>query len=150
MVIGVGNEWRRDDAAGLLVARLLRDVPLSRVRVVEHEGEPVDLIEEWSGADEAIVVDAVSSGAKPGAIHRLDAVSTRLPAELFRASTHAFGLADAIELARVLERLPRSLLVYGIEGREFSAGSGLTAEVEPAVGIVVSELCRRLDWRSIT
>jgi hydrogenase maturation protease len=139
-VIGVGNEWRRDDAAGLVVARRLRDARLSGVRVVEHEGEPLDLIEEWSGADEVIVVDAVSSGAEPGAIHRLDARSTRLPAELFNGSTHALSVAEAVELARVLERLPRRLLVYGIEGRSFTAGRGLTAEVEPAVSTLVSGL----------
>jgi hydrogenase maturation protease len=65
------------------------------VRVIEHEGEPLDLIEEWSGADEAIVVDAVSSGAQAGAIHRLDAVSTKLPAEPFRGSTHPLSVAEA-------------------------------------------------------
>lgn len=139
-MIGVGNEWRRDDAAGLVVARRLRDARLSGVRVVEHEGEPLNLIEEWSGADEVIVVDAVSSGVEPGAIHRLDARSTRLPAELFNGSTHALSVAEAVELARVLERLPRRLLVYGIEGRSFTAGRGLTAEVEPAVSTLVSGL----------
>jgi hypothetical protein len=58
-------------------------------------------------ADEAIVVDAVSSNAQSGAIHRLDAVSTKLPAELYRGSTHALSVAEAVELARALERLPR-------------------------------------------
>jgi hydrogenase maturation protease len=147
-VIGVGNEWRRDDAAGLVVVRRLRDAPLSGVRLVEHEGEPLDLIEEWSGAGEALVVDAVSSGAEPGTIHRLDAVSTQLPAELFRGSTHAFSVAEAVELARALERLPRRLRVYGVEGRTFTAGSGLTAEVVRAVDTLVGELRDQLEGRA--
>jgi hydrogenase maturation protease len=144
-VIGVGNDWRRDDAAGLVVARRLRDTRLTGVRVVEHEGEPLDLIEEWSAASEAIVVDAVNSDAEPGTIHRLDVVSTPLAAELFRGSTHALSVAEAVELARALERLPDRMLVYGIEGRSFTAGSGLTAEVERAVRTVVSELRTELD-----
>jgi hydrogenase maturation protease len=144
-VIGVGNEWRRDDAAGLVVARRLRDTLLTGVRVVEHEGEPLDLIEEWSAASEAIVIDAVNSDAEPGTIHRLEAVSTRLAAEQFRGSTHALSVAEAVELARALERLPDRLLVYGIEGRSFTAGSGLTAEVEQAVRTVVSELRTQLE-----
>jgi hydrogenase maturation protease len=141
----VGNEWRRDDGAGLAVVRRLRDSPLSGVRMVEHEGEPLDLIEEWTGTDEAVVVDSVSSGAQPGTIHRLDAVSTTLPAELFRGSTHAFSVAEAVELARALGRLPPRLLVYGVEGRSFSAGSGLTAEVDRAVASLVGELRERLE-----
>ena len=72
-----------------------------------YEGEPVGLIEDWAGADAVIVVDAVSSGAPPGTIHRLDPLSAPIPAALSQGSTHAFGLAETIELARALGRLPR-------------------------------------------
>ncbi len=89
-----------------------------------YEGEPVGLIEEWTGADEVIVVDAVSSGAPPGTIHRLDPLAEPIPAALSQGSTHAFGLAETIELARALDRLPRRLTVYGIEGERFAAGRG--------------------------
>lgn len=140
LVIGVGNEWRRDDAAGLVVARRLRQSSPRAVRVIEHEGEPLDLIEEWAGAAAAIVLDAVSSGAEPGTIHRLDALAMRLPAELFRGSTHALGVAEAVELGRALERLPRRLLVLGIEGERFDAGAGLSQEVERAATRLVDEL----------
>jgi hydrogenase maturation protease len=143
-VIGVGNEWRRDDAAGLAVARRLRGRLPAHVSVLEHEGEPVALVDAWSAARLAVVVDAVSSGAAPGTIHRVDGRRERLPAELFRGSTHAFGLAEAVELARALERLPARLLVYGIEGECFGAGSGLSPEVERAVEELVGELSELL------
>jgi hydrogenase maturation protease len=144
LVIGVGNEWRSDDAAGLVVARRLRESSLRPVRVIEHEGEPLDLIDEWSGAAAVIVIDAVSSGAEPGSIHRLDALAAKLPAELFRASTHALGVAEAVELGRALERLPRRLLVLGIEGKRFDAGAGLSPEVERAAARLVDELAGQL------
>jgi hydrogenase maturation protease len=144
LVIGVGNEWRSDDAAGLVVARRLRE-PCPAARVIEREGEPLDLIDEWSGADDAIVVDAVRSGAEPGTIHRLDAAEQRLPAELFRGSTHAFSVAEAVELGRALGRLPSRLLVLGIEGEDFTAGAGLSPAVERAVDGLVGELLGRLE-----
>ena len=56
-----------------------------------------------------------------------------MPAGWFRYSTHAFGAAEAIELARVLGRLPRRLIVVGIEGARFDAGVGLSPEVAAAV-----------------
>ena len=143
LVIGLGNEWR-DDGAGLAVARRLRGALPEHVSVLEHEGEPVGLLETWSAAQLAIVVDAVSSGAAPGTIHRVDGRRERLPAELFRGSTHAFGLAEAVELARALERLPARLLVYGIEGECFGAGSGLSPSVERTVGELVGELSELL------
>ena len=100
----------------------------------------MDLIEEWASADEAIVIDAVSSGADPGTIHRLEANEARLPTGLFRGSTHALGVAEAVELARALERLPARLTVIGIEGAVFEAGRGLTPAVEAAVGEVVAKM----------
>ena len=109
-----------------------------------YEREPVGLIEDWAGADAVIIVDAVSSGAPPGTIHRLDPLSEPIPAALSQGSTHAFGLADTIELARTLDRLPARLTVYGIEGEQFGAGGALSTPVRAAVEAVRAELVERL------
>ena len=142
LVIGLGNSWRSDDGAGPAVARGLLDEVRARVRV--YESEPVGLIEEWHGADAVIVIDAVSSGAPPGTIHRLDPLAEPIPAELSQSSTHAFGLAETIELARTLDRLPDQLTVYGIEGERFTAGKELSPVVMTAVEQVELELRERL------
>jgi hydrogenase maturation protease len=90
------------------------------------------------------VLDAVSSGAEPGTIHRLDALAAQLPAELFRGSTHALGVAEAVELGRALDRLPERMLVLGIEGKRFDAGAGLSPEVERAAARLMHELAAQL------
>jgi hydrogenase maturation protease len=131
-VVGIGNAWRSDDAVGLAVARLLTGTLPEGVDVLEREGEPTALIDSWEGAEEVWLVDAVSSGAPPGTLHRLDASEQELPAALFRASTHHFGLAEAVELARAVGRLPRKTIVYGIEGASFDTGETLSPEVEEA------------------
>ena len=132
MVIGVGNALRHDDGAGLVVARRLRarrgGVPIT---VREHEDETLALLDLWAGSDAVVLVDAIRSGATPGTIHRFDASEEPLPSELRgSSSTHAVGIGEAIELARSLRRLPRRVLVLGVEGRRFDAGAGLSAEVE--------------------
>jgi hydrogenase maturation protease len=144
VVVGVGNEWRRDDAAGLEVARRLRAGNTSGGRVLVIEGEPSGLLDTWEGEHEVIMVDAVSSGGRPGTVHRLDALARPLPPDLFRTSTHHLSVAEAVELGRVLGRLPERLEIYGIEGGDFAAGSGLTADVERAVERVAHELQGRL------
>jgi hydrogenase maturation protease len=131
-LIGVGNRWRGDDAAGLVVAARVRAQLPGAVDVVEHEGEPIDLIEACAGAQTTWLVDAVCSGAQPGVLHRLDASDRPLPAELFRLSTHRLGLHDALELARALGRLPPRVVVYGIEGSRFEAGCPLSPPVAAA------------------
>ena len=72
-------------------------------------------------------------------IHRFDAVASALPTEVL-SSTHAFGVAEAIELARALGRLPASLTVYAIEGDRFDVGQELSPEVEAAIDKLVDEL----------
>lgn len=108
------------------------------LRAAEFEGEPVGLLDVWEGAGFAIVIDAVSSGAQPGTIQRLDATVEPLPASVAGApSTHAVGLGQAIELGRALGRLPGRLIVYGIEGDSFSAGEELSPRVAEALKTLV-------------
>jgi hydrogenase maturation protease len=144
-VIGVGNEWRHDDAAGIEVARRLAAGPPAGVRVVIRDrGDLVSsLVDDWRADGAAIMVDASSSGASAGTIHRFDATASPLPAQASRASSHALGIPDAVELARAIDRMPRSLVVYAIEGSCFAAGCGLTPDVERAVDFLVDELWSR-------
>jgi hydrogenase maturation protease len=133
-VIGVGNRWRSDDAAGLEVVARLRGTLPDAVELLEREGEPTSLIDAWSGAEAVWIVDAVSSGVPPGTLHRLDAAERELPAEVFRTSTHHFGLAEAVELARAVGALPPRLVVFGIEAARLELGDTLTPDVADAVG----------------
>jgi hydrogenase maturation protease len=136
LVIGIGNAWRSDDGAGLAVARLLAGTLPEGIDVLEREGEPTSLIDAWEGADAVWLVDAVSSGAEPGTVYRHDASEQQLPAAVFRTSTHHFGLAEAIELARAVGRLPRTTIVYGIEGASFETGERLSPDVDCATARV--------------
>jgi hydrogenase maturation protease len=147
-LIGIGNRFRGDDAAGLEVVRRLRLAHPPGVKLIEEEGEPASLIEAWSTADEALVVDGIGSGAAPGKLHRFDVTDAPLPAEVFNASTHALGLPEAVELARELDRLPGRLIVYGIEGESFETGEGLSYPVQKTVEKLVMELYHELSGAS--
>jgi hydrogenase maturation protease len=146
-LIGIGNHFRRDDAAGLEVVRRLRLAHPPGVILIEQEGDPASLIEAWSTVEESLVVDAISSGAEPGRLHRFDVTHAPLPAEIFNVSTHALGLPEAVELARELGRLPR-LVVYGIEGESFEAGEGLSGPVQKTVENLVMDLYHELSGAS--
>lgn len=140
LVIGLGNQYRRDDAVGLIVARCLKERAPEHVRVLEGTAEGAALMELWKGADAVVLIDAVHSGAEPGTFHRLDAHTGPIPAEFSHCSTHAFGAAEAIELARALGQLPTRLVFYGVEGKTFEAGLGLSPEVEKAAQRVVGRV----------
>ncbi len=145
IVIGVGNAFRRDDGAGIAVTRRLAGENPEAVVIREESGEGTSLMAAWEGQELAILVDASRSGAQPGTVRRFDAAHDRLPSGLFHYSSHTFSVAEAVEMARTLERLPGRLIVYGIEGSDFAYGEGLTEPVASAVEEVVEMVCRDLQ-----
>jgi hydrogenase maturation protease len=145
LVIGLGNAYRSDDGAGLAVARRLRATAPPGIDVEVLEGEPLALLDMWEGAAEAYVVDAVVSDAESGTVHRFDAIAEPPPAAFRNRGTHTFSVAEVVELARALGNLPGRLVVYGIEGEVFGAGTGLSEPVEAAVVVVEDRLRRDLE-----
>ncbi len=135
-IICCGNPERGDDGAGALVARRLRELG---IEAETHTGEAAELLEAWSGDDHVIVVDAVETGAPVGTVSLWDGGQATFPVRP-STSTHGFGLAEAIPLARALDRLPQRLQVYGIEGRRFEPGT----EASPEVKLAVEEVVRRI------
>ncbi len=137
LIIGIGNEYRGDDAAGLLAARKLRNYDLKGIEVIENNGDGAELINKWTGRKKVILIDAVQSGSKPGTIHEFSAPGSILPSELFKFSTHLFSVPQAIYLSASLGNLPQELTIYGIEASSFESGTTITAEVEIAVNNIV-------------
>ncbi len=134
VVIGVGNEFRRDDGVGPWVLDALRPSVPARVRLVASDGEPVRLIEEWAGADLAVVVDAVLAGdpGAPGRTHRLVIGQAAGGQPASAVSSHGLGVGEAVGLAEALGMLPRRLVLHAVEVSDCGYGVGLTPAVAAA------------------
>ena len=130
IIIGIGNEFRRDDGVGILIARELKKLALDSIDVIDSSGEGGKLLQLWEDYKFVIVIDAVHSGGEAGKIYRFNISEEVLPAQFFKFSSHTFSLAESIELARKLKQLPPRLILFGIEGNDFSEGLGLTGKVE--------------------
>lgn len=140
MVIGVGNEFRRDDGAGPAVVGRLRDRVPPDVELVITDGEPTRLVEAWTGAALAVVVDAVRAAPpQPGTIHRFVVDRPGTGTER-AASSHGLGLDDAVSLAVALDRMPGRLIVHAIEAADLTQGTGLTPTVAAAVDVVADAI----------
>ena len=144
VVIGVGNLFRNDDGVGCAVIHCLRERPVPGVIFLEETGDGAELLGIWRHTHAAILIDAVQSGAAPGGIYRFDARAQELPAWYSRCSTHSFGVAEAIELARTLGELPARLIVFGVEGLNFSMGDTLSPEVAETVPQVAARIREEL------
>lgn len=145
LLIGVGNSFRSDDGVGCFIAGKIKAKNLANVSCREHQGEGIDLIEQWKGFSTAIVIDAVSCEEKPGTIFRFELPPDELPRNVFACSTHALNIADVIHLAKTLDQCPAKIIVYGIAGKNFEMGQGFSDEVQNAAVTVIERLTHELQ-----
>ncbi|PIQ96829.1 MAG: hydrogenase maturation protease, partial [Nitrospinae bacterium CG11_big_fil_rev_8_21_14_0_20_56_8] len=126
-------------------ARRLRERLAGETPVLEQSGEGTALMEAWKGARTVILIDALQSDGVPGAVRRIEAGGSAIPAQSFRCSSHLFGIAESIELARVMGELPSRLILFGIEGKTFGFGETLSSEVAHGVAQAVEQVIRELE-----
>lgn len=112
-IIGIGSPFG-DDAAGLEAARQLAAAPPPDTEVVAADRPGSELIELFDGAEAAILIDAVHAHTQPGTLHDIDlhALASR---RIRMVSSHALGVAAAVQLAITLGRAPARGRVLGIE-----------------------------------
>jgi hydrogenase maturation protease len=148
LVIGIGNVFRCDDGVGLAVAAEIARQRMPGVRVMTDIGEPGSMLDAWTGADLAIVVDAaISPDATPGTIRRWMPGEAREPVIV---SSHMFGLAQAFSLGEALGRLPQQLVVFTVDIADIGHGDTLTPAVAAAVPRVVDAVRAELLTRRLS
>lgn len=144
IIIGIGNEFRRDDGVGILIARELKKLSSDSFDVIESSGDGGKLLQLWEDYKFVIVIDAVHSGSAAGKIYKFNISEEVLPAQFFKFSSHTFSIAESIELARKLKQLPHRLIIFGIEGSDFTEGLGLSSKVETSskelIRLIMNEL----------
>jgi hydrogenase maturation protease len=169
VLVGIGNSYRRDDGIGPAVAMAVSELRPAGVTVVVSDGEPAGLLEAWSGAHHAVLVDAVrGEPGVPGRLHRsvlvnalasgpsgrplasgpagtqgddLAAASWTAPGS---ASTHRMGIADAVRLGAAVDQLPQHLVAFGVEISDIGFGPGLSPDVAAVVPAVVQAVLAEL------
>ncbi|MFC1674136.1 hydrogenase maturation protease, partial [Pseudomonadota bacterium] len=115
------------------------------IDAVAFDGDGTELMDAWQDCDAAILIDAMSSGAAPGTVRRFDLSEETLHQDEWRSSSHTFGLVQAAEIARVLDRLPARMIVFGIEGERFEYGERVSPSVQASVAGVVDRIKAELS-----
>ncbi len=147
LVLGLGNDVLGDDAIGLILARMLHDHPALPVgvEVRENDGGSLSLLDDLSGFEQAILVDAVVTGTRPPGtlqgveVHELPRLPGTLP--------HGLGLRQCIELGEALGLpMPRHITILTVEIEDpYSIREGLTSSLLAALPNLVHLLLARVS-----
>jgi len=136
LVVGLGNPILGDDGVGWRVAeRVGASLNDSDIDVLCLSLGGLSLMEHLAGYRRVLIVDAMTTGAAAGTLHRIDAREMDEPSIQHTASVHDLSLAAALALGRELGiDLPEEIQVIGVEADpEFEFGEALSTTVAAAI-----------------
>jgi hydrogenase maturation protease len=143
LIIGYGNQSRRDDGVGWFVLEQLAALKLPGVEFETAHQLEIEAAETISRYDAVIFVDAAIPEA-PAAIQRSEVT----PNFQSHAVAHYLTPADVLALCQTLYHWQPKAVLYSIRGKDFNFGTELTPEVEQAAREVVKQIVELLDRKT--
>lgn len=145
-VVGCGNLYAGDDAAGPLVIQRLATLKLpANVECLDVGTSGIDAALAFQGAADVIIVDACRSDRAPGSIVELGRKELAAWAETASPNFHTLRWDQAVAVGcRLWNAMPQRLTVFLIEGEAFELGDPLTPAVSRAVAELADGIAARL------
>jgi hydrogenase maturation protease len=135
LILGYGNQSRRDDGVGWFILEQLAALHLPDVELETSQQLEIEASETISRFDAVIFVDAAIPEA-PDAIQR----TVVTPNFQSHAVAHYLTPADVLSLCKTLYHREPKAVLFSIRGRDFNFGTTLTPEVEQAACEVVKQI----------
>lgn len=148
-ILGLGNTMAGDDGVGPVVLRRIEEAGVPPGVELDVVGAPgPELVERLLRPGRVWFVDAArEASSSPGDIVRAR-VGPDGQAELHRAehmvSSHGFGMAELLELARVKGGPVAEVELFGVVAERFDPGERLSPPVAEAAERLTAELLARI------
>ena len=148
LVLGLGNVLLGDDGLGAAaVARVERDYRIPPGVQLEDGGTlGLSLLGLLAESEHVILVDAVRTGKRPGTMVRIDGEEV-MDAVRERLSPHQVGVADVLDVVRLLDYYPSSVTLLGLEPDRIELSvvrsSAVEAGLDTLVDAVIHEIRNR-------
>jgi hydrogenase maturation protease len=154
LVLGVGNDIKRDDAVGLRVTEALER---RRTADAGDEADGLDfrtmtsgrimLVDELRGYDRAFLIDAIKTeSGEAGDWYRFDPEDVEPDEESSGLATHDVGLGTLTRLGEAMGESMPEITIFAIEAPEpFAYGEEMTEAMAEAVPELVETIDAAID-----
>lgn len=141
-VLGLGNTLFRDEGAGVHILPLLEETLAmlgERVELIEGGTDGLRLLGPVEETDRLIVIDAMNGGKEPGTVYTVQ--RDDIPAYYsMKMSVHQLGFHEVLLAAKMRERLPKRMVMFGIQPESLEFGLGLSDAVRAALPEVAEKV----------
>lgn len=149
-ILGIGNTLYSDEGIGVyalpLLEKALADVP--NLEFVDGSTEGMQLLAPVENTQALIILDAINANVKPGTIIRLE--KAQIPSfNGIKMSVHQIGFQEVVSAAQLRERVPKKMVLFGIQPASLELGTELTDTARASIAILTNKVKRQIsDWRS--
>lgn len=145
IIVGIGHPMRGDDSIGPKIIDLLSEDVTNLFKTQKCLGDMVEILDIFSNHEQVVLVDAIfTQDNEPGTCYRLQQDEITNIIGQCRVSTHAFDLSQTLEMAKQLNMLPKSLIIYGIEAQDFTHGATLSPKVAKAIPKLLEQIKKEI------
>jgi len=145
LVLGVGNKLMSDEGVGVhVIERLAEKYKLpEEVQVLDGGTLGLDLLYYLEGIENLLIVDAAETGKEAGTMVRLQ--DDEVPAFMsIKISPHQMGVPDMLAAAKMMDRYPKRLVLWGIQPQLITLGLDLSPVLASKVDSLTDNLADEL------
>lgn len=126
-ILGIGNTLYHDEGVGVHILPFLEERfngdPM--VEIIEGSTDGMRLLGPVEDASHLIVIDAINAGKPGGSIISL--IGDEIPAYYgIKMSIHQLGFQEVLFAAKLRERYPDHIVMYGMQPTSLEFGLGLS------------------------
>lgn len=146
LVLGMGNLLLEDEGLGVRALEILQkryEIP-PEVELLDGGTTGMGLLDDISGREHLIVLDAVQTGDPPGTLVRLAGDDVPVYFSM-RISPHQLGLSDVLATLELSGEKPAEVVVLGLVPQSLEMSLELSELINGKLGDLVGAAVRELE-----
>ncbi|WML40263.1 HyaD/HybD family hydrogenase maturation endopeptidase [Neobacillus sp. OS1-2] len=151
-ILGIGNTLFSDEGVGIHLLPILEKAfkDDENIEIIEGLTDGMKLLGPVEDAENLIIIDAINAGKEGGTIIKLEA--EEIPAYFgIKMSVHQLGFQEVLLAAKMRERYPKEIIMFGMQPSSLQLGIGLTetnqSKLEELATVVVNHVN---SWRIVS
>lgn len=149
-ILGIGNTLYTDEGIGVHILPFLEQElkGYSEIEIIEGATDGIRLLEPVEDAERLIIIDAINAGEEPGSLIVLH--NDDIPAYFgIKMSIHQLGFQEVLLAAKLRERLPEEMVLFGIQPESLEFGIGITETIEQQIPAVIKAISMQIkQWEN--
>lgn len=151
-ILGIGNTLFSDEGVGIHLLPILENAlkDYENIEIIEGLTDGMRLLGPVEDAENLIIIDAINAGKEGGTIIALE--GEEIPAYFgVKMSIHQLGFQEVLFAAKMRERYPKQIMMFGMQPTSLELGVGLTDTNRKKLGDLLKAVINQvIYWRSVS